>query len=841
MQAGIFECRILAASLCALVFLPVPAFSGESPHSYRNREAGNDAAAVGDYAVAADFYRYYAEDAAVAADTESVRDAARRRIDALIAAGMIAEAEKEFADYELKYPGTDALAISLRKAELLTLKGQPGEALTILRRILPAMTESGLRQRTLAAIAQAEELRKNYAAAAAAYEELGKAAAGTPLELTAAVRRIITLANAKKLSGAELLSLPAPKTKEEKRLLRLAAFYAGLKANGMKDLAAAWKNISEDNAPLNLPEAGTLYSAIGDEAAARGLRPLAVAAYRKAVPEILDKRRAFETLMRLVQTLESLNNPGEAARLAGQAITLFKGDYVSPEIKLRMARVFRNAGQSLSAIELYLTLIQNPAVPRDIQGKAVRECAYLQNSLNDSAGAQKTIRTYFNTPETVSEADFLLADLLLRANRFQEAAEAFQEVASKYPQRAGEALYQASLAWLSAKKFPEAEAVVERLIKLVKKNPAQQPRAIFLKAMIFEAAKKLPEARKLYTEYAGMKGNEPERAALALFKAGKIAFTEQNLPEAVTLFKRVTARYPKDAFAPAAAFWSIYARLAQGINVEDVDGEIWGLIKDYPGSHYVTDALFLVATRYADAGNFKHANMFLNKLLEHAKSPELRARVLLQKANFALKDRDADGALARLDELSKISPNAACLAEAFYLKGDVYKLKGEYEKAMDSYKEALEHNPEPRFGLAAAGSIGDCLFELAGRRSSQELYSRARTQYDTLLARPNLPEAVRVMLLYKSGRCSVELEEIDMAARRYKEASGALVPGVSSAVALWGVKAVEGLVSIAENSPVASHIDAAANAIDRQINAELVDSEQANARKGILQEKKFKP
>ena len=839
MRTGTRECRILAASLCAFVFLPVPAFSGEAPHSYRNREAGNDAAAAGDYAVAADFYRHYAEDAAVASDTESVRDAARRRIDALIAAGMIAEAEKEFADYELKYPGTDALAISLRKAELQTLKGRSGEALTILRRILPAMTESGLRQRTLAAIAQAEELRKNYAAAAAAYEELGKTAAGTPLELTAAVRRIITLANAKKLSGTELLSLPAPKTKEEKRLLRLAAFYAGLKTNGMKDLAAAWKNISEDNAPLNLPEAGTLYSAIGDEAAARGLRPLAVVAYRKAVPEILDKRQAFETLIRLVQTLEGLNNPGEAARLAGQAINLFKGDYVSPEIKLRMARVFRNAGQSLSAIELYLTLIQNPAVPRDIQEKAVRECAYLQSSLNDSAAAQKTIRTYFNTPETASEADFLLADLLLRTNRCQQAAEAFLEVAAKYPQLKGESLYQASLAWLSAKKLPEAEAVAERLIDFEKKNP--KPRTVFLKAMILEAAKKLPEARKQYTEYADMKGNDPKRAALALFKAGKLAFTERNLPEAETLFKRVTERYPKDAFAPAAAFWSIYTMLAQGTDVEKVDGETWGLVNNYPGSSYTREALFLVATRYADAGNFKHANMFLDEVLKHDQSSEQRARRLLQKASLACRDKDPDGALEHLEKLRKDFPDAACLAEAFYLQGDVYKLKGEYEKAVEAYEEALKHNPEPRFELASAGSIGDCLFELAGRRSSQELYSRARTQYDTLLARPNLPEAVRVMLLYKSGRCSVELEEIDTAVRRYKEASGALVPGVSSAVALWGVKAVEGLVSIAENSPLASNIDAAAKAIDRQINAELVDSEQANARKGILQGKKFKP
>ena len=359
--------------------------------------------------------------------------------------------------------------------------------------------------------------------------------------------------------------------------------------------------------------------------------------------------------------------------------------------------------------------------------------------------------------------------------------------------------------------------------------------------MILEASKKLSEARKLYTEYAGMKGNEPERAALALFKAGKIAFTERKLPEAVTLFNRVTERYPKDAFAPAAAFWSIYARLAQGINVENVDGETWGLVKDYPGSHYATDVLFLVATRYADAGNFNHANMVLDRLLKHVQSPELRARVLLQKATLAFRNKDTDRALAILEELRKAFPNAACLAEAFYLQGDAYKLKSEYEKALEAYREALGHNPEPRLELAAAGSAGDCLFELAGRRTSQELFSKARTQYDGLLARPNLPEAVRVMLLYKSGRCSVELDDIDTAIRRYQEASGALVQGVSSAVALWGVKAVEALISIAENSPLSAHIKAAEHAVERQNNADLIEQEQSDERMRILREKKFKP
>ena len=153
----------------------------------------------------------------------------------------------------------------------------------------------------------------------------------------------------------------------------------------------------------------------------------------------------------------------------------------------------------------------------------------------------------------------------------------------------------------------------------------------------------------------------------------------------------------------------------------------------------------------------------------------------------------------------------------------------------------MGHNPEPRLELAAAGSAGDCLFELAGRRTSQELFSKARTQYDGLLARPNLPEAVRVMLLYKSGRCSVELDDIDTAIRRYQEASGALVQGVSSAVALWGVKAVEALISIAENSPLSAHIKAAEHAVERQNNADLIEQEQSDERMRILREKKFKP
>ena len=273
MKTGCRENRSFFARLCAcsILLTPVAAFSfGEL--TYKSKLSGDEAFAAGDYPAAAGFYSVYAKDAAGAEDNDALRDAKERRLDALLLAGMTAEAEREFADYELKYPGVNSLSLSMWKADLRILQGRYAEALTIIRRILPGMTENDPRRlRTLAALARAEELGKNYAEAAKAYEELVRAAGKSPLALSAFARRIFCLANTKSPRDAMtgLLAAPLPENREQKEILRLLAFYVHLRMEGAADLNAAWRSIEKESGKVRLPIAYTLYSAIGDEAAKR--------------------------------------------------------------------------------------------------------------------------------------------------------------------------------------------------------------------------------------------------------------------------------------------------------------------------------------------------------------------------------------------------------------------------------------------------------------------------------------------------------------------------------------------------------------------------------------------
>lgn len=53
---------------------------------------------------------------------------------------------------------------------------------------------------------------------------------------------------------------------------------------------------------------------------------------------------------------------------------------------------------------------------------------------------------------------------------------------------------------------------------------------------------------------------------------------------------------------------------------------------------------------------------------------------------------DVDEAIARLEELIAISPEAN--SDAFYLLGNAYRKRGDWQGALNSYQEAIALNPE---------------------------------------------------------------------------------------------------------------------------------------------------
>ncbi len=830
--------RFLA--IASALFL-LPAFAQDTA-VYRNRISGDQSFAAGEYPVAASFYAQYAREAADAGDKDSLRDAYERQIDALILGRMPEMAERILNEYEMRYPGVNPLSLSMWKADLKILQGHPADAIRILERIMPGLTtEDPRRLRALSSLAHAHELNRNFAAAADTYQALMSAAAKTPLARTAFERRILCLAAGPAPHRAleELLNLPDSISEADREVFRLLMLFTLIRTEGFANLSASWQDALRHLPTTRTPVLYAVLSAIGDEAAKAGRFEMALEAYRAAFSQADNKGHAYDTIQNLVKLLDRTGEPAKAAELALKSLELFKGPYATAEIKLKTARILRSAGKNTEAVELYQNIASDPAAGTAIRKTAVLECAYLQNAMNLPEAAEKTLQAYFHSPEQKGELDFLSADLLFRRNEFSRAAEAFQRTAAQYPAFRSRALYQSALAWFSAKQYANAIAGAD---ELAQKDPRGEytAGALYLKAMAQEAAGMHLQALKSYEDYAGLPGAKPAYAAKALFQAAKLAFSRKQPLEAERLFQALITRYPKDPLAPAAAYWRIYSFQSRGDEIL-AERETWLLVDKYPDTDYAIDALFNLAAHYADSGSAPRANAVLDDLLKRVKSDSLKAKVLLEKAMIAFKSGDNAGALTLLEQLYTRYPNVPVLPEVYYLHADILRKNGDDDQALRYYSKVLEHHPDPVMETAAIGSIADTLFHRASVQNDPSLYRDALARYHQILTRNDLPESIRTMAFCKSGRCEELLGNDDRALEQYKTAVYHLNPEASSATVLWGTKAAEALVSLAEKRPLKLHVEAAVAALQKLADLDLMEPEFIDERILKLEKLKYKP
>ena len=222
-------------------------------------------------------------------------------------------------------------------------------------------------------------------------------------------------------------------------------------------------------------------------------------------------------------------------------------------------------------------------------------------------------------------------------------------------------------------------------------------------------------------------------------------------------------------------------------------------------------------------------------------SGPLKVKILLEKARIANRSGDTDAALRFLAELNLSKPDASTLAEAHYLHADIFRQRNDYEKAIQYYSKVLGHKIDPIVELAALGSIADSLFTLASEKNNPELYREALEKYNLILSKTGIPEPMRVMTLYKSGRCEELLGNDDIAIERYKTAVAHLVPNGASSTSTWAVKAVEALAGIAQKRPLKAHIDAAVAALQKLADSERMETEFVDERILQLEKLKYKP
>ena len=824
--------------LALLLFVSGTSFAAQN--AYQSRMSGDRSFTSGDYPVAASFYKRYAEEAAENGDSDSRRDAMERLIDSLILGKMADPAEKQLKEYEVLFPGVNPLSISMWKADILLLKKNPDESVSILKRIMPGLTaEDPRRLRALASLANAYECKKDFLAAADAYQTLREAAAKSPLEKIAFERKVFCLAstNTPALALVELQNLPSPLDEADQETIRLLTIYALIRSEGFDNIHAAWNDALKGSEKVRGPLFYPLFSAIGDRAAAEGLFPMALDALKSAFSHADTKNESYETLEKMIDIFDRMKEPGKAAELAQRSIDLFNASYVSLRSKLKIARIFRSAGKNEEAVKFYRSIMKTPAADSSIRKIALLECVYLLNDIKQYKEAEETLEKGITAPEDQGEVSYLLADLLFRRKEYEKAASAFKQVAEKFPGFREKALYQSALVLFSGKKWQEAEKTADELLQLNLKTPVSA-QALYLKGLIQEASGKQLHAEKSFIEYAHHPSAVPELVAKALFKAAKNAFEMNRAEDAEKLLKELADRHPGDPLAPAALCWRIFSIQARGDEIQ-AERETWQLVDRYGDSAYAVSALFNLAAHYADSGASSRANSVLDNLKKRFPDKLIVMRILLEKARIAFRSGDDDSALRHLEELRLSKPSGAILAEANYLFGDVYRKKGEYKKALVYYRKVLDEKPEQMLEFSVIGSIADLLFTQA--KNDSALYQKAHENYMLLLSKKGLPESMRIMALFKCGRCEEMIGNDDKAIEHWKTAVASLSLETAPSVSLWCVKAVEALRDLAKRKPLAAHVEAAVSALQKLADSERMDAETADEWIRQLETLKYKP
>ena len=805
--------------------------------------AGDRAFAQRDFPVAVSFYTKYLQNAEKVQDQTAVKTAYERLLDALVMSRLTALAESYLAKYEKLFPEGSKTETAMWRGDILYQKGKYREAGDLYRKLLSSLPlQDPRRLRTWFASAQVMEKQGQWKAAAAQYEPLSRQAAGTLLGRRAFHRLILCLASALQFDRAwDLLLANPPATPETKISYSLLAAYMTLKQSGAEAASGAWRDLVRTLRAGPNPLIYLVASAYGDAFVKVKSWQDALMSYRAAFHAATDKNEMFETLNRMVDVIPQTGDKAYAARLAMSQLDLFRDSLLSPEIKLRTARLLRDAGSSKGALSLYEAVFANMNASDQEKFQAIYEYSMLLARIGRLSDAEKTIRSHFRSQKEV-DGEFLLAEIMVRLNMPEQFSRQYKKIADRWPEKAKQACLLAARACLDNRQPDLAMEFLNRLRRIPQTDPVH---LLYLEAVAKTQKNQRSAAMKLYNEF--LKRAKPWDPLIpdALYHSGLLAFSMQDTAVAAERLGRFRKSYPQHALAPQAAAWLIQIYMIRNEALA-AERETWHLAEQYPISEYALDALFRLASHYAEEGAQRKAAETLKKLSDDSRFPAVQARAFYEMALQAFRSGEKKTALQHLARLYEKFPDSPVLADAYYLHGDILRSESDFKSAVPFYQKVTAMRPDSVLAASAYGSIGDSLLAIASPdpASSKNELNSAMQAYRTMLEQRGCPPAFAAMASCRIGRCLILLEQRDAASEQFRQLLYKY-PAASvkkhPAEMVWCVRAAEALIDIAARHPVRSTLRHARYALHWLADAGLIPLQDASDRFEKLKNTKFNP
>lgn len=476
-----------------------------------------------------------------------------------------------------------------------------------------------------------------------------------------------------------------------------------------------------------------------------GRIPEAEDAYTRVETEFPSSPYRFRAGMRRAELLMAAGKPTDASAVLTALLAAEPPAELAATALFMQGQSWEQAGLKSEAITAYTRLIKNHA-PLAISGYGRLALGLLYAAepatLNEAQVQLTAAAENPPTPRVGAEAWFQLAELHYNAKAFAAAAEAYGQLAARYPaddrtresrlQRAWSTLYSGRPAevlrladevlmttvsnrppegteeWLYLKanslrqlqRFPEAVAVYARLIADVPTGRYAGPGAVEKALALFKGG----SHREAIAQAKGLLNDAANRREMLWVLAESHAALKED-SEAISYYRMLVAQFP-DAPMAIEARYRLARLLQQGEDFLAAADLYEAIVKDAPTDPLAAQALFSAAWCRGKANRPEDALRNWTQFIAQYNPHEWRDEALFQKAMTEIFLRRDTQAMVTLDRLLADFPQTRFQAEASYWRGVLFDSAARWTEADSALRAALAARPTPeleqkiRFQLA---------------------------------------------------------------------------------------------------------------------------------------------
>ena len=419
------------------------------------------------------------------------------------------------------------------------------------------------------------------------------------------------------------------------------------------------------------------------------------------------------------------------------------------ELRLERPDAARNVFEQLRA--------NHPPLPA--LAEAFLQSAQLELQHGSAANVPQiveTARALQPPPELVERLNFLAARAQYDARQFADAARSFRTIANTTSTHANDALFNASLAWLSAADPGQASAAAREL-DARRADPGTRDDLALEQALLAsargekEAAAALQKFVREHPKHA--------RVSEAWVALAELAFhsTPPRLDEARQSLARVSETQPTPVASERADYLLIWLEeAAPAPNEERVIARATEFLQKHAGSALLPEVRLKLAETYFRRQDFASAQTQFELLAQQNPNSPLTEKALFFAGESAMQTMGKaalDRALTLFDQVVK--RNGELKWAARNEQAVIERKLGKPDDAMTLYDEILKGDAKPAEKREALCAKGDILYELGA--ANPENYRRAIEIYTQLANDREASPHWRNQATFKKGMCLEKL------------------------------------------------------------------------------------